>query len=283
MRTDPDVRGPAWRAGKTASPEGLWTAKIVDFGLSKIVAQQRQRVLQQLRSRGHGGRKAPLGGACASPAAAVAVEDGAARAAGRPTSPSVHAEAPSDNSKRDSARGGMACDDSANERACAPVKGCGEEHDSTGLPRCEALAWCGSVQGGRVLAQRLSSRGTAASSRDLLQLQPWRAAHRYRCPRNWPRCHSPTTPCSHISLPTPSGGTPGEWEWRLKLLASSAVPLELSNPLYRVVVDNSLRGERFALTAETGSLMYMSPEVFRGEAYNEKADVFSFGVVMYEV
>ena len=32
-----------------------------------------------------------------------------------------------------------------------------------------------------------------------------------------------------------------------------------------------------------GSLMYMSPEVFRGEAYNEKADVFSFGVILYEV
>ena len=29
--------------------------------------------------------------------------------------------------------------------------------------------------------------------------------------------------------------------------------------------------------------MYMSPEVFKGEGYNEKADVFSFGVMMYEV
>ena len=31
------------------------------------------------------------------------------------------------------------------------------------------------------------------------------------------------------------------------------------------------------MTARTGSLGYMSPEVLQGKAYNEKADVFSFG------
>eukprot|EP00775_Hariotina_reticulata_P005978 gene5978-6217_t len=39
----------------------------------------------------------------------------------------------------------------------------------------------------------------------------------------------------------------------------------------------------FDLTGRTGSLMYMAPEVFRGEPYSEKADVFSFGIMMYEV
>ncbi|CAG9463160.1 unnamed protein product [Pedinophyceae sp. YPF-701] len=37
------------------------------------------------------------------------------------------------------------------------------------------------------------------------------------------------------------------------------------------------------LTGGTGSLMYMAPEVQRGEKYNEKADVFSFAMIMYEI
>ncbi|EFJ47075.1 hypothetical protein VOLCADRAFT_61756, partial [Volvox carteri f. nagariensis] len=32
-----------------------------------------------------------------------------------------------------------------------------------------------------------------------------------------------------------------------------------------------------------GSCMYMAPEVHRNMPYNEKVDVFSFGVLMYEV
>ena len=42
---------PRTRAGKKASPEGLWTTKIVDFGLSKVVVQQRQRALQHMLAR----------------------------------------------------------------------------------------------------------------------------------------------------------------------------------------------------------------------------------------
>ncbi|CAG9465400.1 unnamed protein product [Pedinophyceae sp. YPF-701] len=37
------------------------------------------------------------------------------------------------------------------------------------------------------------------------------------------------------------------------------------------------------LTGLTGSLLYMAPEVFRSEKYNEKADVFSFAVIAYEL
>ncbi|GLC45133.1 hypothetical protein PLESTB_000431500 [Pleodorina starrii] len=39
----------------------------------------------------------------------------------------------------------------------------------------------------------------------------------------------------------------------------------------------------FRLTGETGSCMTMAPEVWKALPYNDKADVFSFGVVMYEL
>eukprot|EP00210_Caulerpa_lentillifera_P002812 g2686.t1 len=39
----------------------------------------------------------------------------------------------------------------------------------------------------------------------------------------------------------------------------------------------------FNLSGKTGSLLYMAPEVLKSEEYNEKADVFSFSIVMYEV
>jgi len=37
------------------------------------------------------------------------------------------------------------------------------------------------------------------------------------------------------------------------------------------------------LTGLTGSLLYMAPEVFRREKYNEKADIFSFAVIAFEL
>ncbi|WIA35001.1 hypothetical protein OEZ86_003497 [Tetradesmus obliquus] len=39
----------------------------------------------------------------------------------------------------------------------------------------------------------------------------------------------------------------------------------------------------FDMTGQTGSYMYMAPEVLLGQPYNEKADVFSFGVMLYEL
>jgi serine/threonine protein kinase len=36
-------------------------------------------------------------------------------------------------------------------------------------------------------------------------------------------------------------------------------------------------------TQKVGSLMYMSPEVLTGHQYNEKIDVFSFGIILYEL
>lgn len=38
-----------------------------------------------------------------------------------------------------------------------------------------------------------------------------------------------------------------------------------------------------SLTEKTGSFAYMAPEVYKSQLYNEKVDVFSFGIIMYEV
>lgn len=46
---------------------------------------------------------------------------------------------------------------------------------------------------------------------------------------------------------------------------------------------NLHKGHTFDLTHKTGSYMYMAPEVFKEQKYNEKVDVFSFGVVVYEL
>ncbi|KAK9918987.1 hypothetical protein WJX75_008520 [Coccomyxa subellipsoidea] len=42
-------------------------------------------------------------------------------------------------------------------------------------------------------------------------------------------------------------------------------------------------GEIYEMTGKTGSYFYMAPEVANEEGYNQKADVFSFGVIMYEL
>ncbi|EEF46121.1 serine-threonine protein kinase, putative [Ricinus communis] len=44
-----------------------------------------------------------------------------------------------------------------------------------------------------------------------------------------------------------------------------------------------LGDEEMALTGETGTYVYMAPEVIRCEPYNEKCDVYSFGVILNEI
>ena len=38
-----------------------------------------------------------------------------------------------------------------------------------------------------------------------------------------------------------------------------------------------------ALPGNAGTCIYMAPEIIRAQPYNEKVDVFSFGIVMFEV
>ncbi|XP_027356919.1 serine/threonine-protein kinase STY46-like [Abrus precatorius] len=44
-----------------------------------------------------------------------------------------------------------------------------------------------------------------------------------------------------------------------------------------------LGDDEMALTGETGTYVYMAPEVIRCEPYNEKCDVYSFGVILNEL
>lgn len=39
----------------------------------------------------------------------------------------------------------------------------------------------------------------------------------------------------------------------------------------------------YLLTAQTGSLRYMAPEVFNNRPYNEKCDIYSFGVLLWQL
>ncbi|KAK7410171.1 hypothetical protein VNO78_00741 [Psophocarpus tetragonolobus] len=44
-----------------------------------------------------------------------------------------------------------------------------------------------------------------------------------------------------------------------------------------------LGDDQMALTGETGTYVYMAPEVIRCEPYNEKCDVYSFGIILNEL
>mmetsp|Transcript_490 Transcript_490/g.786 ORF Transcript_490/g.786 Transcript_490/m.786 type:complete len:431 (+) Transcript_490:134-1426(+) len=53
--------------------------------------------------------------------------------------------------------------------------------------------------------------------------------------------------------------------------------------LAKVLPVPSHEKELFLLTANTGSLRYMAPEIGRGEKYNLKADVYSFSILLFEI
>ena len=41
--------------------------------------------------------------------------------------------------------------------------------------------------------------------------------------------------------------------------------------------------DQFTMTGETGSYRFMAPEVFRHESYNERVDVYSFAMILYNI
>ena len=46
---------------------------------------------------------------------------------------------------------------------------------------------------------------------------------------------------------------------------------------------SSLSNETYQMTGKTGSLRYMAPEVARDEKYNHKVDVYSYGILLWEL
>lgn len=69
------------------------------------------------------------------------------------------------------------------------------------------------------------------------------------------------------------------------LMRQSSTLSRASSTLSRMLSSGFSRADsmKYDLTGRTGSLMYMAPEVINCEKYNEKADVFSFGIIMYEL
>lgn len=45
----------------------------------------------------------------------------------------------------------------------------------------------------------------------------------------------------------------------------------------------ALSGAPSAAVGKAGSYLYMAPEVMLNEAYNEKVDIFSLGIIIFEV
>ncbi len=53
--------------------------------------------------------------------------------------------------------------------------------------------------------------------------------------------------------------------------------------LARVVTRRNIINDRYDMTGETGSMRYMAPEVVESLPYNEKVDVYAFGLLMWEM
>jgi serine/threonine protein kinase len=53
--------------------------------------------------------------------------------------------------------------------------------------------------------------------------------------------------------------------------------------LAKEMKDEDREGSLYNLSANTGSLRYMAPEVALGKPYNEKVDIFSFAVLLWQM
>eukprot|EP00898_Chlorokybus_atmophyticus_P005628 jgi/Chlat1/6066/Chrsp4S06345 len=67
------------------------------------------------------------------------------------------------------------------------------------------------------------------------------------------------------------------------VLISEAGHLKIADfGLSKLLSFNNLN-EKYEMTGETGSYRYMAPEVYRHEAYTKSVDVYSFGIILYEL
>jgi serine/threonine protein kinase len=95
------------------------------------------------------------------------------------------------------------------------------------------------------------------------------------------------------------------WQQKLGLLRSAALGINYLHSLHPVIVHRDLKPsnllvdenwnvkvadfgfarikEENATMTRCGTPCWTAPEVIRGEKYSEKADVFSFGIIMWEV
>jgi serine/threonine protein kinase len=95
------------------------------------------------------------------------------------------------------------------------------------------------------------------------------------------------------------------WKQRVKLLRSAALGINYLHSLEPVILHRDLKPsnllvdenmnvkvadfgfarikEENATMTRCGTPCWTAPEVIRGEKYSEKADVFSFGIIMWEV
>jgi serine/threonine protein kinase len=53
--------------------------------------------------------------------------------------------------------------------------------------------------------------------------------------------------------------------------------------LARTVENATISNDVYEMSGETGSLRYMAPEVADCQPYNQKADVYSFGIILWEL
>ena len=73
----------------------------------------------------------------------------------------------------------------------------------------------------------------------------------------------------------------------LNLLLSEKIEDEFDTPIMKIadfgMAKIKANVESSAMTANAGTYHWMAPEVLGGSSYNEKVDVYSYGIVMYEV
>eukprot|EP00798_Chlamydomonas_sp_ICE-L_P012444 gene12444-15647_t len=119
-------------------------------------------------------------------------------------------------------------------------------------------------------------------------------------PENSQSPFTPTSECSYI--PMTSRGRPGNALEALELGNSSHTDKSISScdskpdgfisrsmsKAFQSALDQEAAGQLSSLyeldvAVDDGSIFYMAPEVYLRQPYNEKADVFSFGIVMYEL